>query len=99
MPELCKYFLDSPRLNREKAFAILSFYRLEASAELGCTVCSILYNAEWAPRSRDRKNLPMSQKIRDLANPPDHLRWMIQRSEETTSFSDQRFTPCPRKRY
>jgi hypothetical protein len=97
-PPLCRscgiIFSTSQDLTRKKRLLSLSFNRLKASAGLGCIVCSMLYNAEWTPLCRDRKDLPMSQKIRDLANPPDHFRWIIQRSEETISLSDQRETGC-----
>lgn len=97
-PPLCRncasIFSTSQDFTVKRRLLSLSFNRIEASAGLGCAVCSILYNADWTPRSRDRKNLPMSQKIRDLASPPDHFRWIIQRSEETTSLSDQREAGC-----
>lgn len=97
-PPLCRscaiIFSTSQDLTRKKGLLSLSFNRLKASAGLGCTLCSMLYNAEWTPRCRDRKDLPMSQKIRDLSNPPDHFKWILQRSEETISLSDQRETGC-----
>jgi hypothetical protein len=93
-PPLCRscasIFSTSQDLTAKERLLSLSFNRLKASAGLGCILYSILYNTEWTPSSRDRKDLPMSQKIRDLANPPDHLRWRIVGS---------RFTPCFRKRY
>ena len=93
-PPLCRscaiIFSTSQDLTAKKRLLSLSFNRLKASAGLGCIVCSMLYNGEWIPRCRDRKDSPMSQKIRDLANPPDHFKWIIKRSEETISLSDKR---------
>ena len=97
-PPLCRscasIFSASQDLIAKKRLLSLSFNRLKASARLGCILCSMLYNAQWTPISRDRKDLPMSQKIRDLASPPDHLRCIIERSEETASFSHQREAEC-----
>lgn len=93
-PPLCRnciVALLKPQDNGDETEIARSFSRLKASAELGCYLCSILYNGTWTPLDPQNLDLPLTQKLADINHPPDLFSYRIDPAEDEYGEATGRF--------
>lgn len=78
----CTLALTKPQDLEEYTDISRSLARLEASATLGCFLCSILYNADWTPLDSNRSDLSLTEKLGDMKPPPQLFSCNIHQTEE-----------------
>jgi hypothetical protein len=87
----CTAALLKPQDNGDETEIARSFSRLQASAELGCYLCSILYSGAWTPLDSQNLDLPLTQKLADMNNPPDLFSCRIVLAEDEYGEASGRF--------
>jgi hypothetical protein len=81
----CTLALTKPQDLEEYTDISRTFARIKTSAELGCYLCSILYDADWAPRDSYHSDLSLTEKLWDM-KPPQAFSCNIHQTEEEAEY-------------
>jgi len=68
--QLCSHIFSKP-MKMKKTIMFSQAVNLKASAEIGCYLCSLLYEVVWIPRSGRRQEMVQPQRLKDIEPFPD----------------------------